>query len=236
MPRRSAVVVLLVVLSGLMAANAVGEHVDGPGRVPNLLASSSAIESSTIESTAFESTAFDETWRHSDGADVGGTTGGTAPIRRSDQLVVETVDHVPVRIRIPAINLDTDIVAVGVDSVGDFAVPDEQVVGWYRYGSSPGDNGSAVLAAHVDFEHTPGAFFDLVQAVPGHTIEIEMDDGSTRLFEVVDHALYDKLSLPADDLFREHGPASLRLVTCGGRFDAGQRHYTGNRVVTAVPV
>lgn len=143
---------------------------------------------------------------------------------------------VPVRVTISAIGLEAVVAQVGVTAAGDFDVPSPQVVGWYRYGALPGQSGSAVLAAHVDFGTRPGAFRHLGQLVSGDQLVVEFSDGSTAEFEVIEQALYDKESLPADELFGHDGASLLRLVTCGGVYDSTTRHYTGNRVVTAIPV
>ncbi len=141
----------------------------------------------------------------------------------------------PIRLRVERLGLDLDIDSVGVDAEGDFDVP-RSGVGWYRYGVSPGEEGSAVLAAHVDFNGSPGAFFELDALLGGDRIEIDLSDGTTSVFEVVEQILYDKTALPADELFAEEGDATLRLITCGGTFDHAARSYQGNRVVTALPV
>ncbi len=141
----------------------------------------------------------------------------------------------PVRIRVERLGIDLDIAAVGVDATGDFDVP-HAGIGWYRYGSAPGEDGSAVLAAHVDYGGAPGAFFQLETLAAGDVIEIDRSDGSTHTFEVVEQILYDKSVLPADDLFARDGDSMLRLITCGGAFDPDDRSYAGNRVVTARPL
>lgn len=161
-------------------------------------------------------------------------TASTIEVTGGHDLVVDRAEPVPLRVRVPSLDIDIDLAAVGVDADGDFDVP-RSGVGWYRHGPAPGSEGSAVLAAHVDFNGAPGAFFRLSELAPGDRIEIDGDDGVTRLFTVVDQVLYDKTVLPADELFRETGDEALRLITCGGTFDADARSYLGNRVVTAIP-
>ncbi len=142
----------------------------------------------------------------------------------------------PVAVRIAAIGLEAQVRAVGVDENNDFDVPEAQLVGWYKHGPGPGQGGSTVLAAHVDYAGRRGAFFDLAALSAGEDLEVEMADGSIRRYRVVDNVLYDKTTLPADELFRKDGDEVLRLITCGGSFDAAERSYLGNVVVTAVPV
>lgn len=161
----------------------------------------------------------------------------TVPVVELHPLTVPTGDSPqPVRIRVSSLVVDAAVIAVGVDDVGDFDVPSAEQVGWYRFGPTPGDQGSAVLAAHVDYNRRPGVFSRLHEAVEGDRIEIEFDDGSIERFAVTTQLLYDKSVLPAAELFRSDGRPVLRLITCGGTFDEAAGHYRGNRVVTAVPV
>lgn len=142
----------------------------------------------------------------------------------------------PVSVRIPDIGLDASVIPVGVDEQSQFDVPEADTIGWYRYGSAPGGDGSAVLAAHVDYAGRAGAFFNLSELQTGELLEVEMTDGSVLSYRVTNNVLYDKVGLPADDLFRKEGDHVLTLITCGGTFDAAERSYNGNVVVTAEPV
>lgn len=160
----------------------------------------------------------------------------TLPMRSGQSAEVEDESTMPARVRVPALGLDVDIVPVGVDDTGLFDVPSADQVGWYRYGPSPGEPGSAVLAAHVDFDGELGVFFALRDLLPGDVVELDYVDGTSQSFQVVDQTLYDKTALPADELFRRSGESVLHLATCGGNFDPVTRSYVGNRVVTAVPI
>lgn len=160
----------------------------------------------------------------------------TLPMRSGQSAEVEDETTTPARVRVPSLGLDVDVVPVGVDDVGLFDVPRADQVGWYRHGPSPGEPGSAVLAAHVDFDGELGAFFALRDLLPGDVIELDYVDGTSQAFRVVDQTLYDKTALPADELFRRSGDSVLHLATCGGSFDPVTQSYVGNRVVTAVPI
>ncbi len=142
----------------------------------------------------------------------------------------------PVAIRVAGIGLEAVIIPVGVDGNNQFAVPAADTVGWYQYSSEPGDSGASVLAAHVDYGGSPGAFFNLNEVLPGDTLEVEMEDGAVLLYEVTGNTQYDKTELPAGELFRKDGESVLQLITCGGTFNPDQRSYEANVVVTAVPL
>jgi hypothetical protein len=144
----------------------------------------------------------------------------------------------PKRLRIPALGLDASVDAVGVEpATGDFAVPPGvDRVGWYRYG--PGfsaGTGSIVIAGHVDSAaEGRGAFFELGSLGAGDTVTLAGTAGKARQFEVVARERYAKTAIPLEKYFARDGAVRLTLITCGGPFDPGTRHYRDNVVVTAV--
>ena len=147
-------------------------------------------------------------------------------------------NRVPVALRIPAIGVEAPVKPAGVEADGEMEVPGNvSEVGWYKYGSAPGESGSAVLAAHVDLAGSgPGVFFDLRLIEPGDIILIDLDDGTTLAYRAEARTVYDKDDLPTDAIFSREGPSVLTLVTCGGGFNRTLRSYDSNVVVYAVPV
>jgi hypothetical protein len=144
----------------------------------------------------------------------------------------------PTAVEIAGTEVRGFVVPTAVDPVtGELAIPDDPtIVGWYRYGPSPGQPGSAVLAGHLDWHRRPGAFYRLGRVAPGSIVTIRYADGSSQRFQVVDNTLVPKPSLPVSDVFERTGPPTLRLITCGGTFDRRTHHYRSNVVVTAVPI
>lgn len=144
----------------------------------------------------------------------------------------------PTRLVIDVLEIDAPIGPYGVDGTGQMEVPDNvSEVGWYQYGPSPGEPGSAVLAAHVDLRGAGrGLFHDLEEVVVGDMVSVGYEDGSTSEFEVVARATYLKSELPLDAIFSRSGDPVLTLVTCGGGFSQSTRSYDSNVVVYAVPV
>lgn len=146
---------------------------------------------------------------------------------------------VPTRLTMTSIDVEAPIISTGVNTTtGQMAVPGNVTdVAWYQYGPRPGENGSAVLAAHVDLAgQGPGVFFRLRELDPGAIVEIEFSDGSTRRFRIEARTIYDKQELPLDTIFSREGSPVLTLITCGGSFSESSRHYDSNVVVYAVPV
>ncbi len=168
--------------------------------------------------------------------DTGPTSTGSIP-RFTIGTHPEGHNKVPVNLRIPALGQDAAIIPAGVERNGDMEVPENVTdVAWYKYGSAPGEPGSAVLAAHVDLAgQGPGVFFELRTLDPGSVIYIDFDDGTTVAYRTEARAVYDKEALPTDAIFSREGPPVLTLITCGGDFNRSIRRYDSNVVVYAVP-
>jgi hypothetical protein len=141
----------------------------------------------------------------------------------------------PRSLTIESIELWGPIRPVGLEPDGELEIPDETEIGWYQHGSAPGQPGATVLAAHVTWNDTVGPFFLLRDLEPGDRVDMELDDGSTRTYEVVERTMYDKDELP-DRIWSLTGDETLVMITCGGSFNPNIRRYRQNVVVYAVPV
>ncbi|HKJ55389.1 MAG TPA: class F sortase [Nitriliruptoraceae bacterium] len=161
---------------------------------------------------------------------------GTSSARLAD--VDLTAAPAPTRLAIPSIDVDVPVAALGIDSDGQMAIPEDvDEAGWYRFGPSPGQPGNAVIAGHVDSRSQGlGAFHRLNNVAIGDVVRVTASDGSTADYEITGRQEIDKDVLATDDLFRRDGPAQLVLVTCGGDFDADVRSYRSNVVVVADPL
>ena len=143
--------------------------------------------------------------------------------------------NIPESLTINGLDINATIKPVGVDENFAFEVPSAEFVGWYKFGSYPGSQGSTVLAAHVDYAGKEGVFFNLSDLLPGDPLTVEAGNKILR-YEVTSVTSYDKESLPIDDLFTKNGPETLQLITCDGDFDQQMRSYKNNLVVTARPI
>ena len=142
----------------------------------------------------------------------------------------------PVGLHLETIGVDNaPVIPVGVLDNGEMEIPGAAEVGWYRFGPSPGEHGSAVLAAHIAYNGRNGLFRKLDQMQLGDSFEVAYDDGTTSRFEVTEIAQYGKTELPFDRIFAKDGEAGLVLITCGGSFNESLRSYDDNIVVYAVP-
>jgi LPXTG-site transpeptidase (sortase) family protein len=126
----------------------------------------------------------------------------------------------PERLLIPKIGVDADIQHLGITSKGNMAAPNNFVdTGWYKYGTVPGDLGSAVIAGHEDNAiSTPGVFYDLNQLEIGDTMEVVGENGGSLTFRVVDKQIhpYNLTGPELEKIFNLEGKARLNLITCAG--------------------
>lgn len=142
----------------------------------------------------------------------------------------------PASLTIDDLDLWGPIRSVGLEDDGQLEIPDETEIGWYQYGAAPGYEGATVLAAHVTWNGTIGPFHRLGDLDPGARVEVALEDGSRRTYEVIERTIYDKDALPRERIWRNTGDETLVLITCGGDFNPEIRRYRQNIVVYAVPV
>jgi len=144
---------------------------------------------------------------------------------------------VPVRLDIPRIGVSTSLQRLGRDGHGAVEVPNGpgkwEEAGWYAAGTRPGDLGSAVILGHVDSKRGPAVFYRLRELRPGDDITVTRADGSAVHFTVDRTEQYPKRRFPTDDVYYPTLTPELRLVTCGGTFDATAGHYRSNVIVFA---
>ncbi|GAB4102479.1 class F sortase [Micromonospora taraxaci] len=142
----------------------------------------------------------------------------------------------PVLVQITAIGVRAEVVPVGADAAGVLEVPPldrPTLAGWYRHGVSPGEMGNAVLVGHVDSPAGPAVFFDLGRLRAGEQIQVTRADTQVATFTVDDVRAYPKEHFPTTLVYGPADTAALRLITCGGRFDAATGNYVDNVVVFA---
>ncbi|MFJ9516659.1 class F sortase [Kitasatospora sp. NPDC101801] len=143
---------------------------------------------------------------------------------------------VPVRLRIPALGIDTPLVPLTLDQDGALRPPDPDgpdLVGWYAAGTSPGETGTALITGHVDTARGPAAFFGLSTLTAGQQVEVARDDGSTGRFTVDAVVNHPKSDFPEQRVYAAAPRPELRLITCGGRYDRAHGGYQENTVVYA---
>jgi LPXTG-site transpeptidase (sortase) family protein len=140
---------------------------------------------------------------------------------------------IPIRLKIPSINLDAPIEPVGLKANGEMDVPKgPDNVAWFNLGPPPGQIGSAVMAGHFGaLKNGEGSVFDnLKKLKKDDKIYIENNKGATLTFVVREDRSYDADADASDVFSSNDGKAHLNLVTCQG-WDKDAESYTKRFVV-----
>ena len=140
----------------------------------------------------------------------------------------------PVRVQVDAIGIDSGLVDLGLAPDGTLEVPEEGFpAGWFTGAPTPGQTGPAVLVGHVDWDGAPGVFHRLRELRRGDEVVVTRADGTVAVVAVVRVDQFAKDDFPTDEVYGDIDHAGLRLITCGGSFDAASGHYVDNLVAYA---
>jgi hypothetical protein len=142
----------------------------------------------------------------------------------------------PSSIDIPSIGAKSTLVQLGLDANKSIQVPPvdkPQQAGWYKYSPRPGQVGPAVILGHIDGDHQQGIFWRLHDVKPGAKVSIGRRDGTTVTFTVKKVDRVRKSAFPTNAVYGNTAGPELRLITCGGAFDATTGHYLDNVIVYA---
>jgi hypothetical protein len=163
------------------------------------------------------------------------TTAGAGQTDLRDQttgLVLPESD--PVAISIPRIGVQSRLVDLGLDADGAMEVPQDPArAGWFTGGPAPGALGPAVIAGHVTWNGAPEVFYRLGTMRRGDQVTVTRKDGKTAVFTVSRVARFPKSQFPSRAVYGAIDHAGLRLITCGGTYDAARHTYLDNVVVFA---
>jgi sortase (surface protein transpeptidase) len=143
----------------------------------------------------------------------------------------------PVHVDIPSIGVSSSLLSLGLNADGTMEVPPFEPVskaGWYRYSPTPGEIGPAVIVGHIDSaQYGPGVFSRLAALSPGELVSVTRADNTVVVFRVAQVATYSKTTFPTQTVYGNTDRPALRLITCGGSFDATAHSYRDNTVVYA---
>jgi hypothetical protein len=144
----------------------------------------------------------------------------------------------PVALDIPAIGVHSAVQYLGLTAQNTLQVPAPgphyNEAAWYKYSSTPGSLGPAVILGHVDSAaQGPSVFFNLGDLRPGDKVLVTRADGLVADFRVDGVRHYPKDDFPTLLVYGNTDHAALRLITCGGPFDYATGHYVDNIVVFA---
>jgi len=165
-----------------------------------------------------------------------GTTGGS-----SCSVSAGPDATAPVALRIPSIAVSTSVIRLGLNPDRTLQVPPlnyagTHEVGWYQLGPAPGQMGAAIIVGHVDSTSGPAVFYRLGSLTAGDTVQVIAANCETSTFVITTVAVYSKANFPTERVYGPTSDAELRLITCGGAFDAATGHYLSNIVAYATTV
>jgi len=126
----------------------------------------------------------------------------------------------PVRLRIPAIGVDTPVIRLGLAPDGSVQVPPVTAhdrAGWYQHSPTPGQVGPSVILGHVTVgTYGDGVFRHLARLRRGDRITTRLGNRTEAVFTVRAVRTVAKADFPAADVYGDVDRPELRLITCGG--------------------
>jgi len=151
------------------------------------------------------------------------------------QVNVSSSVGIPARIKIPSINVDAEVDAVGLTSDGALGVPvGPTTTDWFSGGPRPGEAGSAVIDGHFGWKDGIAAAFDnLSELQKSDEIDVEDASGSTTVFVVQELETFGENDVTQSIFYSDDGKAHLNLITCGGVWNALKESYSTRTVVFA---
>lgn len=126
---------------------------------------------------------------------------------------------IPARLKIPKIGVDALVEPMGLTADGDMEAPSgAKTVGWYKFGITPGNKGSAVMDGHFGtWENGDKSVFDdLSKLVAGDSLIVEDDKGVVTKFIVRKLQTLGKDDDATAVFTSNDGKAHLNLITCQG--------------------
>jgi hypothetical protein len=164
------------------------------------------------------------------------TTPGTPAAAAGNSVVTGATASPPVAVAIPALGVRARIVPEGIGAGGALDIPPPAEVGWYDQGPAPGQDGTTVLAGHIDDHGVPGAFLRLSNIQAGTTVQVTTASGRVAAYTVTERRMLPQDDLASSGLLSQQGAPELVMISCGGDYDEATHLYLDNIVIVATPV
>lgn len=168
-------------------------------------------------------------------------SGASAPTSSAASTPADVAE--PARVRVPGLGIDSSLTQTGMDAKRSLIVPpvtEPMQASWYSGSGRPGLAGyPGIILGHVSgrppgaTKSVPGVFAKLSKITVGAMVYIDRDDGTTARFVVTRVDLYSKSAFPAERVYADTVRPEIRLITCGGDFDASAHSYRSNVVAYA---
>lgn len=139
----------------------------------------------------------------------------------------------PVRLKIPSINIDAPIDSVGLTKKGSIGVPKgPSEVAWYDLSPIPGEKGNTVMDGHSGWKNgIPAVFDNLYKLKKGDKIYVESDTGVVISFVVREIKSYGQNEDAPDVFISNDGLSHLNLITCSGIWNDIDKSHSERLVV-----
>ncbi|WP_068925270.1 class F sortase [Planobispora rosea] len=140
----------------------------------------------------------------------------------------------PVALVVPRAGVNAPITWIGPAHDGVLDAPPlrrADLVGWDRSGPAPGEAGPAVIVGHLDTRTGPAVFARLPGVARGDAVAVVRSDGTVVVFRVSSVERARKEAFPVSRVYRVRPYPTIRLVTCGGRYDHKRQSYEDNLIV-----
>lgn len=161
------------------------------------------------------------------------------PTKDNNTAVITVIEKqkvtigLPIRLKIPTINVDATIYYVGLTSDGTMDIAkDPDKVAWYEFGPRPGEIDSAVIAGHYGWIDDKGSIFNDIHTLKkGDELSVTDEKGTVIVFVVQEIREYDPES-DATTIFKsDDGKSHLNLITCNGVWESDKQSYSDRLVV-----
>ncbi|MDO8579305.1 MAG: ice-binding family protein [bacterium] len=139
----------------------------------------------------------------------------------------------PLRLKIPNINVDATIESIGLTVNGAMDVPKNPVnAALFDGGPRPGEEGSSVINGHFGWiGRVPAVFDNLDKLRKGDKVYVEDEKGVTITFVVRELVIYGENDDAHTAFNSSDGRAHLNLITCIGTWDPTEQNYSNRLVV-----
>ncbi|MFA6524333.1 MAG: class F sortase [Candidatus Paceibacterota bacterium] len=166
-----------------------------------------------------------------------------SPIQNDSSLLVGNVISVPqqeqinfglpVRIKIPQINIDASIETVGLTSSGAVDVPKGPTnTAWFNLWPRPGEIGNSIITGHSGWKNgIPAVFDNLYKLRKGDRLYITDDKGIIISFVVRKIQKYNPNDSVPDVFIPSDEKAHLNLITCTGIWNKINKSHSNRLVI-----
>jgi LPXTG-site transpeptidase (sortase) family protein len=149
--------------------------------------------------------------------------------------MTKVVYGLPVRLKIPAINVDASLDYVNLTTSGELGAPTTPAhAAWYDQGPRPGEKGNSIIDGHYGWVNNIPAVFDSLNKVhQGDNLYVQDDHNVTTAFVVTNVQTLGESQSTKDVFVSKDDKAHLNLITCSGTWNQTGQSYSKRLVVFA---